>query len=280
MPEAAEVSAVEQTDARVYFAPPLDGLSTFNLGSVPASVTPPRSWRKAAWFAGLASFAVVVAMLLAATAVVGQAPAPANRQYDGWPGRGGHPIPPAPTVEQPLAGDRGPQVAGVPTTTEDTSDAIASLSTTSARSSTDRTTNSEDSATVPSPGPPTRSSAGPPEKPPVTPAPTTTAERRLLISRYDAETLAERSQDFLDLVTEDPESAHAMTSGELEDEGPEGLRARYAKVAFFEVLHIYIDDNEGYTANEVRTTYTDGSTRTETRELFFSQNSKISADSR
>src|ERR1043165_8076446 len=47
------------------------GLHKFDLGSIPASVTPPRTWRKAAWFAVGASLAVVFGLAFAAAALVG-----------------------------------------------------------------------------------------------------------------------------------------------------------------------------------------------------------------
>ncbi len=54
--------------ARVYALPeaPATGLRKFDLGNVPASVTPPRSWRRAAWFAVGTSAAVVLGLTVAA----------------------------------------------------------------------------------------------------------------------------------------------------------------------------------------------------------------------
>ncbi|MFD2397315.1 hypothetical protein ACFSVJ_11840 [Prauserella oleivorans] len=68
-------------------APPPDGLGKFDLGSVPASVTPPSTWRKAAWFASLSSGGVVVALLVAGTALV--TPDDDRRAIEGWPDRNG-----------------------------------------------------------------------------------------------------------------------------------------------------------------------------------------------
>src|SRR5690606_9920859 len=60
----------EPSDLRVYLSPTVDGLSKFDLGNVPASVTPPRSWRKAAWFATMSSCGVAVALVLAGSYLV------------------------------------------------------------------------------------------------------------------------------------------------------------------------------------------------------------------
>ena len=53
---------------------PLDtgpvGLRMFNLGSIPASVTPPRSWRRAAWFTVVSSAAALAGLLAIGAALV------------------------------------------------------------------------------------------------------------------------------------------------------------------------------------------------------------------
>jgi len=52
---APRCTDVDDEDIRIYPAPPIGGLGGFTIGSVPASVTPPKTWRKAAWFATGAS---------------------------------------------------------------------------------------------------------------------------------------------------------------------------------------------------------------------------------
>lgn len=47
------------------------GLQMFRLGTIPASVTPPRSWRRAAWFTVLASVAALVGLVVAGALLVG-----------------------------------------------------------------------------------------------------------------------------------------------------------------------------------------------------------------
>ncbi|MEO6086714.1 MAG: hypothetical protein ABIQ18_26730, partial [Umezawaea sp.] len=41
------------------------GLRTFNIGLVPASVTPPRTWKRAAWFAVVSSAGVLIGLAVA-----------------------------------------------------------------------------------------------------------------------------------------------------------------------------------------------------------------------
>lgn len=274
--------------ARVHVAPPMDGLSKFDLGSVPASVTPPASWRKAAWFAGLASCAVVVAMLLITSALVGRGPAD-RRGLDGWPGRSG--------IAPPISDERGidrPGVAHLAPATDSSSAPVTDDASSRASSSSEAhgprsqqqrqqgAANSANSAGSSDPGP-DDTTTGPtttrvPEKPPVTPAPRSTGNRVYLLAEHDPQTMAARSQKFLDTVTENAAQAHQLTTGKLRAQGADSLRRRYSGIAFFEVQHIYVDQGGGYTTNTVRTTFTDGTTRTETRRLTFGDDSKIADD--
>ena len=45
----------------------------FNLGTIPASVTPPRTWRRAAWFTIVASAAALLGLLAVGAVLVGPA---------------------------------------------------------------------------------------------------------------------------------------------------------------------------------------------------------------
>lgn len=66
-------------------------LHDFDLGMVPASVTPPRTWRHAAWFAVISSAATLGGLMFATTALVGNSPgtqAPVH-EFPDEP-RGGH----------------------------------------------------------------------------------------------------------------------------------------------------------------------------------------------
>ncbi|WP_298177145.1 hypothetical protein [Saccharomonospora sp.] len=272
-----EPRAPAEEDIRVYVAPP-GGLGKFNLGSVPASVTPPRTWRRAAWFSGAASGAAVVAMLLAGTALVSDSDEDAQA-LNRWPE---HSAPPSVLHDDggngtPRTGDvdsRTPERDG---TTEPSGSATShprsetgTVSVSEAGRPIDGTAEDEhDVAAAPSS---TR-----PEKPPVTPA-TTDAARVALWAPHDTETLAQRSQDYFNTVTEDPEAAHAMTTGELAAAGSEGIAAKYEDIAYFEVREVYVDAGKGHTLNTVDVTYADGTTEQQTRKLVFGSDDRIEAD--
>jgi hypothetical protein len=81
--QSAERSGTHQIDTDPV------GLRKFDLGLVPASVTPPRTWRHAAWFTVLCSACVLMSLLLAVNALVGhsrQATIDAMPNYPGEPG--------------------------------------------------------------------------------------------------------------------------------------------------------------------------------------------------
>ncbi|AXB46918.1 hypothetical protein [Amycolatopsis albispora] len=290
-----DTDATDEADdeARIYLAPPVDGLSTFDLGTVPASVTPPRTWRKAAWFAAASSGGVVVAMLCAGTFLVGQPPAGESRAINGWLGEnggGGHPLVQG---DLPLPGDG----TGTGTSTEPPeadSPAPSSGPGSDLPASSDQPGTSTGDApssvggtrpTTPQSGPgSSQPDTGKPSKPDLQKPPQKPAKREFEKQRYwtnnDPKTMADHSEKFFNTVTEDPNSAAALTDGELRQQGASGLRENYSDVAYFEVKHIYVDPNDGVTVNTVEVTHADGSKSTEQRTLVFSENDKITDDGR
>ncbi|HVW40286.1 MAG TPA: hypothetical protein VHC18_02955 [Amycolatopsis sp.] len=283
-PPTCHEETPDDEDVRVYVAPPETGLSTFDLGSVPASVTPPRSWRKAAWFATASSGGVVVALLFAGSALVGK-PAP-DQAGGGWiPGLGGG----IPTV----GGERlvpGPAGGGQPdnlakSTTETVTDEDVTSADSAARSDPRRapaSTSPDDttSGTTDSPTAgfkPTPTTTPVPRKPPPTPAPYDADPGRFAWPQGDPATFAKDSQKFLDDVTENPQAASAMTTGSLAQGGAQGIEEKYADVAYFQVEHVQVHQYDGKTVCTVKKVRKNGDTTTEQRTLTF-QNGKISSD--
>jgi hypothetical protein len=277
----------EDDDVRVYAVPPIDGLGGFTIGSVPASVTPPKTWRKAAWFATGASGAVVVGLLFAGSFLVGKPPMDQAVQ-GAWPGYQG-----APTVDEPVTGGDRQQ----PTSRPGTSDAGT------------ESTRPEDDATGPSSGgggagpvdgtvptPPGHTSGSPgsttsgdtattsglPQKPPVTSAERETPVKAPWWYSFppDVQTLGDNSEKFFNTVTTDPGTASSVTTGDLHDQGPHALAERYAGIAYFEVKKVSIDQERGVTVNTVEVTHTDGTKTIEERTLTFGDGDKIASDGR
>ncbi|HET6285531.1 MAG TPA: hypothetical protein VFG15_02135 [Amycolatopsis sp.] len=268
-------------DVCVYLAPPVDGLSTFDLGSVPASVTPPKTWRKAAWFAAAASALVVVGLLFAGSFLVGK-PLPEQQSQGGWPGyRGGSPL-----TQEGLAGNPAtpPQggAAGNPSSSESESSTRDDRSSANSGTSSD----SDGPGDRPQPGSggpvtsgrPAPSPSDRPRKPPVVPADRTTTTSPWYASQPDAEAMGDNTEIFLNSVTTDPHEASSVTSGGLREEGAQGLRERYADVAYFEVKKVSIDQRRGVTVNTVEVTHKDGTKTMEQRTLTFGDDDKIIDD--
>lgn len=268
--------AVEPADDVLVYAapPPSDGLSTFDLGSVPASVTPPRSWRRAAWFASLSSGAVVVALLVAGTYLVGQ-PQSSNQAVDGWTGIRG--------TQPELYDDLGQ--GDDPTSTGSGRSRVAGRSSQSVQTISDlagakparpsRTTAESGTGTSASTTPTTTAA---PSKPPATAATRETQSDSVFRFPPDAETMGDRSEIFLNEITEDPEKAWEQTGGDLYAEGPDSIAARYAHIAYFEVKHIYIDQRNRVTINTVIAVYNDGDTEEQQRTLRFEDGDRITQD--
>ncbi|MFI5606110.1 hypothetical protein [Amycolatopsis sp. NPDC051903] len=288
---AVRVPEPEDEEVRVYAAPLLDGLGKFDLGSVPASVTPPKTWRKAAWFATGASGAVVVGLLFAGTFLVGSptTTTTADALGGGWPGRqnGGNPlILPDPSLGRQggTSGDsRGSRSSDRDSETSSSDDPdTRPQNAAGTSSSSDRETSaapsSEDSSS-PDTTEPTSTPPSTPEKPPITPAQRETAPTTIWYKTpADPKTMGDNTERFFNTVTTDPAEASAVTTGDLKSEGPQGLRQRYAKVAYFVVKKVEIDPDNNTTVNTLEVTHTDGTKTVEQRTLTFGDDEKIADD--
>ncbi|WP_242545880.1 hypothetical protein [Amycolatopsis sp. MtRt-6] len=276
---------LDEDDVRVYSAPPLDalgGLGGFAIGSVPASVTPPKTWRKAAWFATGASGAVVVGLLCAGSFLVGKPPMDQAVQ-GAWPGYQGVPTIADPTDDRtpPTEGGSaaGPETASRPDNAAGTTragggggpvDGVAPPR-----------DDSDDSAAASETAPTGHAKpSAPPRKPPVTPAQRETPVKPPWWYSFppDAQTMGDNSEKFFNTVTTDPSAASSVTTGQLHDQGPQALAQRYAGIAYFEVKKVSIDQQRGVTVNTVEVTHTDGSKTLEERTLTFGDGDKITAD--
>lgn len=246
------------------------GLRKFDLGIVPASVTPPRSWRRAAWFAVGTSAVVLCGLAVAAARLVG---APSGDTIDA--------LPTFPTQELGplLVDDTTPAAPSVHTRT-------GSLSP-SAHPDTARRT---DDAAPPAPAHP--GGPGAPGGDPTDPTDPTgtstepTPPRRTTISSEPVapsspETMGDRTERYFTLVTEDPRAAHQMCAGSMANAGPEGIEQRYAGVHHVEVQQITIDGDQATTTSTVRIVYENGTETIERRQLTFTWGGdpKISDDS-
>ncbi|SDP90923.1 hypothetical protein SAMN05192558_12251 [Actinokineospora alba] len=250
---------------------PATGLAKFDLGSIPASVTPPRTWRHAAWFAVAATLLVMVGLTYAAVTLVTNPRKP--EVVDALPG-----LPSYPGLPLELPGDA--LVSERPSAPAPSS---AAPTTASAKPS-DR-----QQLTAPPPGRPTQAppAATPTAAPPTTTAaasPTrTTVQTPVLVGPVaDPEKIGDRTETYFAQVTQDPDAAYSMTTGQARYDGQEELERRYADVTRIEVQRMTIDANRSKTFSTLRLIRKDGSVVTEERELVFTYSSdpKITSDTR
>ncbi|KDN18231.1 hypothetical protein [Amycolatopsis rifamycinica] len=273
---------LDEDDVRIYSTSPIDGLGGFTIGSVPASVTPPKTWRKAAWFATGASGAVVVGLLCAGSFLVGKPPMDQAVQ-GAWPGYQG-----VPTLGDPTGDHRPPPTQGGSAPGPESS-TRPDESATAVQPESGGGGGPVDGAAPPpaaDPASPEAATTGPaapsagPRKPPVTPAQRETPVKPPWWYSFppDAQTMGDNSEKFFNTVTTDPAAASSVTTGHLHDQGPQALAQRYAGIAYFEVKKVSIDQQRGVTVNTVEVTHTDGTKTIEERTLTFGDGDKITAD--
>jgi hypothetical protein len=273
VPRQRDSDVVTAPDAAVVYAvadlppdTPPAGLRKFDLGIVPASVTPPRSWRKAAWFAVGTSAAVVCGLAVAAVRLVGSPPS--SDTIDALPAfptqeLGTLPVDEPRTSDAPSTSRPSSSTSTEPSSRPDTAHRTQDASAPAPTTGQEEGTTSEPGTTTEQ-APPTRTTVGPE---PLTPT--------------NPQAMGDRTEQYFALVTEDPQAAHDMCTGDMAREGPQGIEDRYAGVDHVEVQDITIDRNQATTTSTVKIVREDGTESVEQRELTFTWggNPKISEDS-
>ncbi|SDZ06072.1 hypothetical protein SAMN05216215_104475 [Saccharopolyspora shandongensis] len=230
---------------------PVGGLHKFDLGMVPASVTPPRTWRQAAWFAIASSAAALGGLMFATTLLAGGSTTIKGLELPSMP-RGEYP-PVAPTDPYYLTGDPTRPEAVRATGSVQPLQPSPPLAT---------------SAGIPiQPNPIGSSAPGAPGLPtsgttPTTSSPTRTPE--LLFA--DTGPVKQRGEEYYAAIGRgDLRSAYALTTGSLHAEGYEAFAARYSRAKSVEVVESYATPTS--TLHTVRLTMADGTVQTQRREL-------------
>ncbi len=226
------------------------GLRKFNIGLVPASVTPPRTWKLAAWFAVLSSAGVLVGLAVAAANLVGTN-SPAERiALPGYP------------TDVPLLTGFATTPPATPTSTARRVPAEAVANGLVAASgerpapdgrSPDRGSAVDGTAGAPGPETPAQVTTVPTQSEPI----------------VDAATLAENTELFYEGVTANSESAFELVSDTFRLAGEVLLDEEFADVSLIEVREITVDPTRGVTVSTLEVTRKDGSRTTERRELVF-----------
>lgn len=248
---------------------PAHGLHKFDLGTVPASVTPPRSSHHAAWFAVVSSCAALSGLALATFTLVQQPTPPGHNNVDlhGMPRARSYPSIPA-SDQYFLSGD--------PTRPEASHRAglVQYLTRQSATSTSGKQTGLPGQPVGPPgsgsqavPGSRTDSSttnhvpSSPSTRPPTDEAPH-------LIAFSDIEAIKQRSDQYFEAIrAKDPRQAWGLTTGELREAGYEAFARPYAGTTSIEVIDVYATPTS--TVTTLRMARENGLVETRERKLRF-----------
>ncbi|WP_447004435.1 hypothetical protein ACRAKI_33220 [Saccharothrix isguenensis] len=245
------------------------GLGKFNIGMVPASVTPPRTWKRAAWFAVLSSAGVLVGLAIVAVKLVGSTGPVERIGMPGYPTDvpllTGFATPSPPPHVTPAPGREPAALAAredlrLPAGNRTSADGSPADRTPADRTRADRTRADRtpaDHATG------TSGTSGTSASPHVTTVP---ADAQPVV---DAAAIASSTELFYEEVAHDSESALALVSDSFRPNGGAVLQQRFAGVSSIEVVEISVDPVRGITVSTLLMTHDDGTTTTEKRRLVF-----------
>ncbi|MGW6931230.1 hypothetical protein ACWGE0_14300 [Lentzea sp. NPDC054927] len=220
-----------------------DGLRKFNIGLVPASVTPPRTWKRAAWFAVVSSVLVLVALSVAAAKLVGGGGAVETVGLPGYPSD-------VPIISALPTGGTSPSATGTKPSAANTGRGapVPGTSATPGTSGQASATSAKPSGTAP---------------PVITTVPVTQAPV------VDGSKIAQQTEHFYKAMATNADTALAMTTDTVRSNADALLEGRVADISLIEVKEIVVDPSKGLTVSLLQVTKKDGSVSTEKRELSF-----------
>ena len=219
-----------------------DGLRKFNIGMVPASVTPPRTWKRAAWFAVVSSVLVLVGLSVAAAKLVSGGGAVETVGLPGYPSD-------VPLISALPTGASQPSVtSGRPTAAK--TGRGAPVPGTGAPQSTGQgsATNTKPSGSAP---------------PVITTVPVSQAPI------VDGTQIAKRTENFYREMATNADTALAMTTDTVRSNADALLEGRLSDISLIEVKEIVVDPGKGLTVSLLQVTKKDGTVSQEKRELSF-----------
>jgi len=222
-----------------------DGLRKFNIGMVPASVTPPRTWKRAAWFAVVSSVLVLVGLSVAAAKLVGGGGDVEQVGLPGYPSD-------VPLISPLPTGGTTPPATGTRSSAADTGRSAPVPGTGTGRAPGASGRASATSALPPGTAPPVITTV------PVTQAPV-----------VDGTQIARRTEDFYREMAANADTALALTTDTVRSNAGTLLEGRLEDISLIEVKEIAVDPSRGLTVSLLRVTRKDGSVSTEKRELSF-----------
>ncbi|MFD7653090.1 hypothetical protein ACFV4N_03820 [Actinosynnema sp. NPDC059797] len=242
------------------------GLRKFNIGLVPASATPPGTWKRAAWFAVLSSAGVLVGLALAASKLVGTGEPAERVGLPGYP-TGVPLLPGFATETPPPRATPAPHTPGTPapnTRVPERVDEPEELRAPEAERRAAGGESPEEPAGPATAGPATTGPAARTGLPEVT-----TVPRGDGPPLVDGAAIATRTEKFYEAAVLDSGTAMAMVSDSFRPGAEELLAQQFADVSLIEVTAIQVDPTKGVTLSTLQVTRKDGAKVTEERQLEF-----------
>ncbi|GAA2664190.1 MULTISPECIES: hypothetical protein [Actinosynnema] len=248
------------------------GLSKFNIGMVPASVTPPKTWRRAAWFTVISSASVLVGLAVAAVELVGPPRPDEPFALPSYPATGPRlPVltttapPPEARPEEPeveVLADAAPNRVGG--AVEGRAAAPAPGAAGQGPGTGEGGWTGEQRVTAPQAG---RASALP-APPPQVWAPVTTVAGGSA-AHADVLAIASRTEEFYRQVARSADAALELVSETVRGVVGALVAERFGEASEVLVTGISVDAVRGLSTSTLLVTNRDGTTSTEQRELLF-----------
>ena len=239
-------AAVGAADGRPAVDPLVDsgsiGLRMFNLGTIPASVTPPRTWRRAAWFTIVASAAALLGLVAVGAVMVGP-----MRSADQ-------------TVALPVFPNGVPLAAiGGASSVRPVAQRVTTSTGVVAVGQTSRLAPRRRAVSV----------GGPTSAPVIATLPpvvTSVAGGEPVI---DPTKLLKQTQTFFAEVTSNAQAAADLTDQTVHDDAVALIRQKYGDVSTIQIQSISLDPSSGLTVSVLRVVDKDGTTSTQQTTLKF-----------
>jgi hypothetical protein len=218
------------------------GLRMFDLGTIPASVTPPRTWRRAAWFTIVASAAALLGLLAVGTMLVG--PMRSADRFDALP------VFPSGAPLAAIGGARS--VRPVSASLRPATSTVAEVGKLTPRRYVGRPT------TVAGPTAPVIATL------PVAVGTVPGGEPVI-----DPTKLLKQTRTFFAEVTSNAQAAADLTDRTVRDDATALIRQKYGDVSTIQIQSITLDPTNGLTVSLLRVVAKDGTTSTERTTLHF-----------
>lgn len=246
------------------------GLRMFNLGTIPASVTPPRTWRRAAWFTVLASAGALVGLLVIGSLLVGPA---RSTRFDSMPNfPSGAPLATIPGPTTDLHAGLGVDRPTDSTPMTQDADRITDMGDTapladvpgSGSGSGDGSGGAVTRTRAPGRG---ASTSGP--APVVGTPPEVTTVSGDAEPVVDPAQLVTRTRSFFGAVTSNVGAAVDLTDDTIRDDAETVIHRKYGDVSSIQVKSISLDPTSGLTISVLRVVDKDGTESTRQSTLHF-----------